>query len=67
MARVMEENAKLRSQIEELESAPIPMSLPKCKKCDHFLEQCQYLEEQLFQKDVVIKSLVEERDCPRTR
>ena len=37
------------------------------QKCDHFLEQCQYIEEQLFRKDVVIKSLVEERGCPRTR
>ena len=48
MAHVMEENAKLRNQIEELENAPIPIPFPECKKCDRFLEQCQYLEEQLF-------------------
>ena len=67
MARVREENSKLRSQIEELEHAPIPIPPPECKRCDHFLEHCQYLEEQLFRKDMVIKSLIEEHECPRTR
>ena len=56
---MMEENAKLRNQIGELENGTIPIPFPECKKSDRFLEQYQYLEEQLFQKDVVIKILIE--------
>ena len=67
ITRVMEQNAKLRKQVEELKNAPTPILFPECRKCDCILEQFQYLEEQLFRKDMVIKGLVEERDFPRTR
>ena len=50
-----------------MEEAPIPIPLSKCKECDRFLEQCVYLEGQLFRKDVVIDSFAHGRDREKTK
>ena len=49
-----------------MEDALVPIPFPECKECDRFLEQCVYLEGQLFQKDVVIDSFARGRDREKT-
>ena len=63
----MKENARLQDKIKEMEEAPIPIPLPECKECDHFLDKFVYLEGQLFWKVVVIDSFARGRDREKTK
>ena len=50
-----------------MEEALVPIPLPECKECDCLLEQCVYLEGQLYRKDVVIDSFARGRDREKTK
>lgn len=41
--------------------------LPECNECEKLIDQCQYLDGMIFQKDVVIRSLVQKRNQEETK
>lgn len=41
---------------------PAQIPLPECNEYEKLIEQCQYLDDMIFRKDVVIQSLILRRD-----
>ena len=67
LAKAVEEIARLKAQLKEIEDAPVLIPLPECNECEGLIKQCQYLEDTLYQKDVVIESFVGGRDREKTK
>lgn len=66
LGKVVEEVASLKAQLKERDVAPIQIPLLECNECEKSIDQCRYLDGKIFQKDVVIRSLVQRRDQEET-
>lgn len=60
--KVMEEIASLQAQLKERDDAPLQIQLLECNECEKLIDQCRYLDGMIFQKDVVIRSLIQKRN-----
>lgn len=67
LEKVVEEIASLKTQLKERDDTPLKIQLPECNECEKLIDQCRDLDVMIFQKDMVIRSLVQKCNQEETK